>query len=95
MASEDEGGMKGRELLRKKKIPQPSLLREDRMARTLAAEVSRQLGGNFEVDNRDGANGIVGTQIGVNAPPDGYTMLGGTIATHAISSSLNSILISS
>ena len=38
MASEDEGGMKGRELFRKKKVPQPSLIREDRMARTLAAE---------------------------------------------------------
>lgn len=44
-------------------------------ARTLAAEVSRQLGGNIVVDNRDGANGIVGTQIVVNAPPDGYTLL--------------------
>ena len=30
--------MKGRELFRKKKVPQPSLIREDRMARTLAAE---------------------------------------------------------
>ena len=30
--------MKGSELFRKKKIPQPSLIREDRMARTLAAE---------------------------------------------------------
>ncbi len=44
-------------------------------ARTLASEVSKQLGGNIVVDNRDGANGIVGTQIVVNAPPDGYTLL--------------------
>ena len=44
-------------------------------ARVLAAEVGRQLGGNFVVDNRDGANGIVGTQIVVNAPADGYTLL--------------------
>jgi tripartite-type tricarboxylate transporter receptor subunit TctC len=44
-------------------------------ARTLAIEVGRQLGGNIVVDNRDGANGIVGTQIVVNAPADGYTIL--------------------
>ncbi len=44
-------------------------------ARTLASEVGRQLGGNIVVDNRDGANGIVGTQIVVNAPADGYTIL--------------------
>ena len=44
-------------------------------ARVLAAEVSKQLGGNIVIDNRDGANGIVGTQIVVNAPPDGYTLL--------------------
>lgn len=44
-------------------------------ARTLASEVGRQLGGNIVVDNRDGANGIVGTQIVVNAPADGYTLL--------------------
>ena len=44
-------------------------------ARTRASEVGRQLGGNIVVDNRDGANGIVGTQIVVNAPADGYTIL--------------------
>ncbi len=44
-------------------------------ARVLAAEVAKQLGGNIVIDNRDGANGIVGTQIVVNAPPDGYTFL--------------------
>jgi tripartite-type tricarboxylate transporter receptor subunit TctC len=44
-------------------------------ARALANEVARQLGGNIVVDNRDGANGIVGTQIVVNAPADGYTLL--------------------
>ncbi len=44
-------------------------------ARAVAAEVSRQLGGNIVIDNRDGANGIVGTQIVVSAPPDGYTIM--------------------
>jgi len=44
-------------------------------ARVLAAEVAKQLSGNIVIDNRDGANGIVGTQIVVNAPPDGYTFL--------------------
>jgi len=44
-------------------------------ARALANEVAHQLNGNIVVDNRDGANGIVGTQIVVNAPADGYTLL--------------------
>ena len=44
-------------------------------ARTVAVQVERQLGGTIVIDNRDGANGIIGTQIVVHAAPDGYTLL--------------------
>jgi tripartite-type tricarboxylate transporter receptor subunit TctC len=45
------------------------------IARSIAHEAERDLGESFVVDNRDGANGLIGTQIVVNAAPDGYTML--------------------
>ena len=43
--------------------------------RAVAAHVERQLGGTIVIDNRDGANGIIGTQIVVHAAPDGHTLL--------------------
>lgn len=44
-------------------------------SRAVAAQVERALGGNIVIDNRDGANGIIGTQIVVHAAPDGHTLL--------------------
>jgi tripartite-type tricarboxylate transporter receptor subunit TctC len=45
------------------------------LARAIAHEAERHLGQSFVVDNRDGANGVIGTEIVANAAPDGYTML--------------------
>lgn len=45
------------------------------LARAIANEAEKHLGQPLVIDNRDGANGIIGTQIVVNAAPDGYTML--------------------
>jgi tripartite-type tricarboxylate transporter receptor subunit TctC len=46
------------------------------------------LGQQFVVDNRPGATGIIGTNMAVKAPPDGYTLLFHT-CTLAISTALN------
>jgi len=40
------------------------------------------------VDNRPGATGIIGTSIAANATPDGYTLLMGNLATHAVNVNL-------
>lgn len=47
----------------------------DFMARPVAAQVEAQIGQSVVVENRAGANGIVGMQAVAKADPDGYTLL--------------------
>jgi len=47
----------------------------DMVARPLAQYFSQHVGGSFVVDNRAGANGIIGTNLVAKAPADGHTML--------------------
>src|SRR6266545_367637 len=56
----------------------------DITARLLGARMQETLGQRFVVDNRGGAGGMVGTDIVAKAQPDGYTILLGSNATHAI-----------
>jgi len=49
--------------------------------RIITAELTRQLGKQFVVDNRPGASGAIGTEMIVRAVPDGYTIGGGTFPT--------------
>jgi tripartite-type tricarboxylate transporter receptor subunit TctC len=46
----------------------------DIAARTLAGELSLQLGKQVVVDNRPGASGIIGLEMLAHAAPDGYTL---------------------
>ena len=47
----------------------------DVIARYLAAGMSESMNRQVVVDNRGGANGIIGTEIVARAPADGYTLL--------------------
>jgi tripartite-type tricarboxylate transporter receptor subunit TctC len=47
----------------------------DVIARGIAAQLDGQLGKNVIVDNRAGANGIIGAEIVAKAAPDGHTLI--------------------
>ena len=55
----------------------------DVIGRILAARMSEILGEQVIVENASGAAGIIGVNRVVNAAPDGYTFLLGSIGTHA------------
>ena len=56
----------------------------DGVARLISQHLSTRLGQPVVIDNKPGVSGIVGTQAVAHAPPDGYTLIGGTITTHAV-----------
>jgi len=60
----------------------------DILARALAPELARAFGQQFIVDNKTGAGGNVGAAEVAKSPPDGYTLLMGTVGTHGINQSL-------
>ncbi len=55
----------------------------DVMGRIIAARMSEILGQQVVVENTTGAGGIIGINRVINAPADGYTVLLGTVGTHA------------
>ena len=60
----------------------------DILARTIGEKLTVALGQPVIVENKPGAGGGVGAAEVAKAPPDGYTIMGGTISTHAINASL-------
>ena len=60
----------------------------DILARALAPEFQRAFGQPFIVDNKGGAGGNTGAAEVARAAPDGYTLLMGTVGTHAINPSV-------
>lgn len=57
-------------------------------ARVLAAKMAEILGQQVIIDNRPGAGGNLGTDLAAKAPPDGYTILLGSISAFAINPGL-------
>ncbi|HZM43917.1 MAG TPA: tripartite tricarboxylate transporter substrate binding protein [Burkholderiales bacterium] len=61
----------------------------DLVARTLAQKLSASLGQQVIVENRAGAGGVIAAEQVAKSPPDGYTLLHGTIGSVAVAMSLN------
>jgi len=60
----------------------------DILARTIGDKLAIALGQPVIIENKPGAGGGVGADYTAKAPADGYTIMGGTISTHAINASL-------
>ncbi len=69
-------------------VPFPAGGTTDVLARAAAQKMSETLGQPAVVDNRPGAGGNIGAELVAKSPPDGYTLLMGTVGTHAINPSL-------
>jgi tripartite-type tricarboxylate transporter receptor subunit TctC len=63
----------------------------DLVARLVSPALGEALGQQVIVDNRAGAGGIIGTEAGAKAPPDGYTLTMVTTTTMAILPALRSL----
>lgn len=60
----------------------------DVLGRLIGQKLGPVLGATIIVDNKPGAGGSVGSEVGSRAAPDGYTLIGGTVSSHAINVSL-------
>ncbi len=69
-------------------VPWPPGGAVDILTRPLAQRLSEVFGQSVLVDNRPGANSIIGSNIAAKSPPDGYTLLIDNVTGHAINATL-------
>lgn len=69
-------------------VPFPPGGGTDLVSRTMQPALQARLGQQIVLDNRGGAQGIVGTQIAATAAPDGYTLVIAEIGATAVATAL-------
>lgn len=72
--------------------PFPAGSSVDAAFRVITPQVAETLGQNIVIDNRAGAGGTIGAEIGARATPDGYNLAAGTTSTHALAKILRARL---
>jgi tripartite-type tricarboxylate transporter receptor subunit TctC len=70
-------------------VPFPAGGAADTMMRRLAQKMSEDMHGVFIIDNRGGANGIIGMELGAHAAPDGYTLVLGSTSSMPMNAAIN------
>jgi tripartite-type tricarboxylate transporter receptor subunit TctC len=69
-------------------VPYPAGGANDVLGRLVGQKLTEQLKQSVIVDNKPGAGTTIGTAIVAKAAPDGYTLVLGSLASHAISPNL-------
>ena len=64
----------------------------DSLARSIGTKLSEKFGQQVVVDNRAGAGGVIAGELAAKAPPDGHTLMLGTVAALASNVSLKKSL---
>ena len=65
-------------------VPWPAGGTTDILGRIVGQKLAESWGQQVVVDNRGGASGNIGTEAAVKSPPDGYTLLFGSMSTHTM-----------
>jgi tripartite-type tricarboxylate transporter receptor subunit TctC len=69
-------------------VPQPAGAGADIVARAIVQKIPEAWGQQMIVDNRAGANGIIGVELAAQSKPDGYTLLYGYTSALTINPSV-------
>jgi tripartite-type tricarboxylate transporter receptor subunit TctC len=69
-------------------VPYPSGGGSDVIARTIGAQLSKQLNQSVIIENKPGAATMIGAQAAARSPADGYTIFSGDNATYVFNSAL-------
>ena len=72
-------------------VPYPAGGSADILARALGQKLSAQWGQPVVIDNRAGAGTAIGAKAVAGAAADGYTLLMGTVSSHAINPAMNKV----
>ena len=69
-------------------VPYPPGGSADILARAIGQKLSDGLGQSVVIDNRPGAGTAIGAEATAKSAPDGYTIMLGTVSSHAINPAL-------
>jgi len=70
-------------------VPYPPGGTTDILARLVGQKLTERLGQPVIIDNRAGAGGTIGSALVAHAPADGYTLVLGTVGSHAVNYALD------
>ncbi len=72
-------------------VPYPAGGSADILARAVGQKLGERLGQPVVVENKGGAGTAIGARFVAEAPADGYTLLLGTVSSHAINPAINKV----